>query len=72
MREFERWAPNLRVVPFYGEAKARDVIKRFELNHDTKRGSKYHVLVTTYESLLNLKDFTPVFKNQQRWEVRLN
>jgi SNF2 family DNA or RNA helicase len=76
VREFERWAPNLRVVPFYGEAKARDVIKSFELNHDTKRhdetGAKYHVLITTYESLLNLKDFTPVFKNQPRWEVSID
>lgn len=74
VREFERWAPNLRVVPFYGETKARDVIKRFELNHDDKpRGEsvKYHVLITTYESLLNLKDFTPVFKSQSRWEVSL-
>lgn len=74
VREFERWAPKLRVVPFYGEAKARDVIKKFELYHDQKRsgetGAKFHVLVTTYEALLNPKDFTPVFKNQPRWEVR--
>ncbi|KAG5636366.1 hypothetical protein H0H81_008284 [Sphagnurus paluster] len=73
VREFERWAPKLRVVPFYGEAKARDVIKKFELYHETKRsgetGAKFHVLITTYEALLNQKDFTPVFKNQPRWEV---
>ncbi|KAF8078789.1 SNF2 family DNA-dependent ATPase [Lyophyllum atratum] len=73
VREFERWAPKLRVVPFYGESKARDVIKKFELYHETKRsgetGAKFHVLVTTYEALLNQKDFTPVFKNQPRWEV---
>ena len=52
------------------------MIKSFELNHDTKRpdetGAKYHVLVTTYESLLNPKDFTPVFKNQPRWEVGID
>lgn len=76
VREFERWAPNLRVVPFYGEAKARDVIKRFELNHDSKprngTSAKYHVLITTYDSLLNPKDFTPVFKNQPRWEARID
>ncbi|KAF5384826.1 hypothetical protein D9615_001372 [Tricholomella constricta] len=73
VREFERWAPKLRVVPFYGEAKARDVIKKFELYHEAKRpgetGAKFHVLITTYEALLNQKDFTPVFKNQPRWEV---
>lgn len=73
VREFERWAPHLRVVPFYGEAKARDVIKKFELYHEKSRpsdtGAKFHVLVTTYEALINPKDFTPVFKKQPRWEV---
>lgn len=75
VREFERWAPNLRVVPFYGEAKARDIIKRYELFHpkesvsETQTGAKYHVLVTTYEMITNPKDFTPVFKNTPRWEV---
>ncbi|KAG6885407.1 hypothetical protein C0993_002140 [Termitomyces sp. T159_Od127] len=73
VREFERWAPNLRVVPFYGEAKAREIIKKYELYHGTKSndetGAKFHVLISTYETLLNQKDFTPVFKNQPRWEV---
>ncbi|KAJ7492793.1 SNF2 family DNA-dependent ATPase [Mycena latifolia] len=73
VREFERWAPNLRVVPFYGEAKSREVIKNYELTHTKKRAghtsAKFHVLVTTYETLSNNKDFTPVFKNQPRWEV---
>ncbi|KAJ7293407.1 SNF2 family DNA-dependent ATPase [Mycena rebaudengoi] len=73
VREFERWAPNLRVVPFYGEAKARDVIINFELSHSEKQkgftNAKFHVLVTTYEAFMNPKEFTPVFKNQPRWEV---
>ncbi|KAG6890732.1 hypothetical protein C0992_013115 [Termitomyces sp. T32_za158] len=73
VREFERWAPNLRVVPFYGEAKAREIIKKYELHHEIKRtgetGAKFHVLISTYETLLNQKDFTPIFKNQPRWEV---
>ncbi|KAF9076104.1 hypothetical protein BDP27DRAFT_1313905 [Rhodocollybia butyracea] len=73
VREFERWAPNLRVVPFYGEAKARDIVKRFELRHaypakDTT-GAKFHVLVTTYEALINPKDFGTIFKSEPRWEV---
>lgn len=72
VREFERWAPNLRVVPFYGEKKARDVIKKFELVHKnyltTNTPAKFHVLVTTYENITG-KDFTTVFKNQNRWEV---
>ncbi|KAJ7900162.1 SNF2 family DNA-dependent ATPase [Mycena olivaceomarginata] len=72
VREFERWAPNLRVVPFYGEAKARAVIKKYELSHAKKKkgctSAKFHVLVTTYETLIG-KDFTTVFKNQPRWEI---
>ncbi|KAJ7654999.1 SNF2 family DNA-dependent ATPase [Mycena polygramma] len=72
VREFERWAPQLRVVPFYGEAKSRDVIKQYELSHSKKRSgytsAKFHVLVTTYETLTG-KDFTSVFKNQPRWEI---
>lgn len=75
VREFTLWAPQLTVVPFFGEAKAREVIKGFELYHERPpagcTSSKYHVLVATYESLLNAKDFTSVFKSQPRWEVRI-
>ncbi|KAI0068286.1 hypothetical protein BV25DRAFT_1987089 [Artomyces pyxidatus] len=71
VREFAIWAPKLRVVPFYGEAKSREVVKRYELNHTTKvagtTGSKFHVLVTTYDTITS-KDL-PVFKNVPRWEV---
>ncbi|KIL71765.1 hypothetical protein M378DRAFT_155365 [Amanita muscaria Koide BX008] len=73
VRELERWAPNLRVVPFHGEAKAREVIKKFELHHERPpKGStqaKFHVLVATYEALLIKADFAPVFKAEPRWEV---
>ncbi|KAF8640689.1 hypothetical protein AX17_000345 [Amanita inopinata Kibby_2008] len=73
VREFERWAPNLRVVPFYGEAKAREIIRKFELHHEkpTKgySNAKFHILVATYESLLNSKDFTHTFKSEPRWEA---
>ncbi|OAX44419.1 hypothetical protein K503DRAFT_765038 [Rhizopogon vinicolor AM-OR11-026] len=73
VREFTRWAPNLRVVPFYGEAKARDIIIKYELFHPSdKKGTpepKYHVMVTTYEALINPRDFNSVFKSIPRWEV---
>uniref|UniRef100_A0A8H7YAC3 Chromatin remodeling factor mit1 n=1 Tax=Psilocybe cubensis TaxID=181762 RepID=A0A8H7YAC3_PSICU len=73
VREFERWAPNLRVVPFYGEKVARDVLKQYELFHNhtstDNLKAKFHVLITTYEALVNGKDFTSVFKSQPRWEV---
>ena len=73
VREFARWAPHLRVVPFYGEQKSRDIIKRYELQHPVvapgTTGAKYHVLIATYEAVTNPKDFTTVFKNSPRWEV---
>ncbi|PCH33925.1 hypothetical protein WOLCODRAFT_130070 [Wolfiporia cocos MD-104 SS10] len=73
VREFERWAPNLRVVPFYGEAKAREIIKRYEMFHEEVKsgttGAKYDVVVTTYEMITNPKEFTPVFKKTSRWEI---
>ncbi|KAI0652071.1 SNF2 family N-terminal domain-containing protein [Trametes meyenii] len=73
VREFERWAPNLRVVPFYGESKSREIIKQYELFHphpaSGTTGAKYHVLVTTYETVTNAKEFAPVFKKTPRWEI---
>ncbi|KAL4268111.1 AB hydrolase superfamily protein [Pleurotus pulmonarius] len=74
VREFERWAPNLRVVPWYGEARARDVIRKYELFHKDVNSNRYtdakfHVLVTTYEAVISPKDFGPIFKKQPRWEV---
>lgn len=72
VREFERWAPNLRVVPFYGEKSARDVIKNYELFHspapDGHLKTKFHVLVTTYEAITGSKEVS-IFKGQPRWEV---
>jgi chromodomain-helicase-DNA-binding protein 4 len=71
-REFSSWAPGIRVVPFYGEAKSREVIKRYELRHLTKiqgtTGSKFHVLITTYDTITS-KDFSTVIKSISRWEV---
>lgn len=71
-REFSSWAPGIRVVPFYGEAKSREVIRRYELTHPTKiqgtTGAKFHVLVTTYDTITS-KDFNTVIKSVPRWEV---
>lgn len=42
---------------------------QYELFHATKREPKYHVLVTTYETVTNPRDFSNVFKSVGRWEV---
>jgi len=74
IREFGRWAPELRAVPFYGEKDARSVIKKYELFHeDEKKGftkAKFHVLVVPHDTLATLKDVWLVCKGQPRWEVR--
>ena len=73
VREFEKWAPHLRVVPFYGEATSRSIIKRYELFHDNieqgTTGAKFHVLVTTYDTATSPKEVTAVFQKIPRWEV---
>ncbi|CAE6358604.1 unnamed protein product [Rhizoctonia solani] len=67
IREFERWAPHVRVVRFNGEAKARQVIKQYELWNSEGR-QMYHALVTTYETLSGA-EFHTVFKKPGRWET---
>ncbi|TDL28199.1 hypothetical protein BD410DRAFT_739739 [Rickenella mellea] len=73
VREFSRWAPKVRVVPFFGETKSREVTTKYELRHDHQEpgttGDKFHVLITTYETVTNTKDFGPVLKHTPRWEV---
>jgi chromodomain-helicase-DNA-binding protein 4 len=75
VRELTRWAPGLRVVPYYGEKKSREVIREYELSHNrvekSTTGAKFHVLVTTYDTLVSPKDLTTVFKQTPRWEVCL-
>lgn len=61
------------MVPYHGEAKSREIVRRYELTHDeTEIGYtrlKYHVLITTYETITNSRDFGPVFKQVPRWET---
>lgn len=63
----------IRAVPYYGEAKSREVIRKHELYHDhTKPGTtglKFNVLVTTYETVTNPKEFGLVFNSVPRWET---
>jgi SNF2 family DNA or RNA helicase len=67
IREFERWAPHVRVVRFNGEMKARQVIKKYEL-WNAEGHQMYHALVTTYETLAGA-EFHQVFRKPGRWET---
>ncbi|CCF51221.1 putative CHD1 - transcriptional regulator [Ustilago hordei] len=60
MREFEKWMPQFRVVPYWGEGEARDMISRYELFHSKRtlaqadgaiRPIKFHVVVASDTSV---------------------
>ncbi|WVQ96611.1 hypothetical protein IAU59_003716 [Kwoniella sp. CBS 9459] len=71
VREFEKWVPHMRVVPYYGEAASRKIISKYELYHKGQQGKaeglKAHVVLTTYDMITGA-DFR-VFKGVPRWEV---
>jgi len=55
-REFERWAPDLNVIPYIGLKKSREVIRDWEFYLGNTKQTKFHVLLTTYELLLKDND----------------
>ncbi|KAL1408199.1 hypothetical protein Q8F55_005004 [Vanrija albida] len=71
VREFEKWVPHLRVVPYYGVASSRKVVSQYELYHmgaqNKAAGLKAHVVLTTYDMITG-NDFA-VFSRMPRWEV---
>ncbi|GMK53689.1 hypothetical protein CspeluHIS016_0102750 [Cutaneotrichosporon spelunceum] len=71
VREFERWVPHVRVVPYYGESASRKVISKYELYHPNMEpkavGLKAHVVLTTYDTVIGA-DFS-LFSNVPRWEA---
>ncbi|OWZ62862.1 hypothetical protein AYX15_05060 [Cryptococcus neoformans] len=71
VREFEKWSPHLRVVPFYGESASREIISKYELFHKGLQGKpvglKAHIVLTTYD-MITSSEFR-VFSAIPRWEV---
>jgi chromodomain-helicase-DNA-binding protein 4 len=72
-REFQTWAPNVRAVPYYGEAASRDIIRNYEIFQSSATSGqtklKLHVLITTYETFLTKHEWASVFKAPTRWET---
>ncbi|KAH8925020.1 hypothetical protein BT69DRAFT_21262 [Atractiella rhizophila] len=68
IREFEKWAPDIRVVPYFGLEKSRRRIEQYELfpGSSNTRTLRAHVVVATYEAFVQN---TKVFKKVQRWET---
>ncbi|KAD7478296.1 hypothetical protein E3N88_01432 [Mikania micrantha] len=57
MSEFSVWAPNLNVVEYHGNARARALMRQFEWhtngsNNKKTSSYKFNVLLTTYEMVL--------------------
>ena len=50
-REIKQWAPTLRVVTYFGSAKARDLAEKYELfPSDNKKELRCHIVVTSYDA----------------------
>ncbi|KAF1812225.1 hypothetical protein P152DRAFT_28751 [Eremomyces bilateralis CBS 781.70] len=50
-REIQKWAPNLKVVTYYGTAAARMLSKEYELYPDKSKDLKAHIVVTSYDAV---------------------
>ncbi|KAJ1660011.1 hypothetical protein IWQ61_001004 [Dispira simplex] len=68
VREFRTWAPNLVVVPYYGNSEGLRVIRNLELHTKDRAGHQrlnFHVLVTTYQTVVSettrLKNMVPIW-----------
>ncbi|GAA5924790.1 uncharacterized protein JCM15063_005733 [Sporobolomyces koalae] len=64
LREFERWAPELRTVAYNGDAESRRIVENFEMFADNG-DLKTHVVITTYEAL---KNHANVLARCTRWD----
>lgn len=64
LREFARWAPELRTVAYNGDAESRTIVEQYEMFADNG-DLKSHVVITTYEAL---KNHARVFARCTRWD----
>ncbi|GAA5951446.1 hypothetical protein JCM21900_004412 [Sporobolomyces salmonicolor] len=64
MREFAKWAPNMRVVPYSGDADSRRIVEKYEL-FAPNGILKAHVVLATYEAL---EKNVSVFRKVKRWD----
>ncbi|KAK4049413.1 hypothetical protein OIV83_004146 [Microbotryomycetes sp. JL201] len=65
VREFERWAPDMRVVPYSGDIESRRIIEDYEL-YDLSGNLKTDVVLATYESL---EKNIETFRGVSRWDA---
>lgn len=49
-REIKQWAPSLRVVAYFGSAKAREMAYKYEMFPENSKDLRCHVVVTSYDA----------------------
>ncbi|RMZ74558.1 CHD1-transcriptional regulator [Pyrenophora seminiperda CCB06] len=49
-REIKQWAPSLRVVAYFGSAKARDMAYQYEMFPEKTKELRCHIVVTSYDA----------------------
>jgi len=64
-REIKKWAPNLRVVAYYGPKAGRDMAMQYELFPDGCKDMRAHVVVTSYEGPVD--DHSRAFFRRIKW-----
>ncbi|KAI5306477.1 DNA-binding proteins Bright/BRCAA1/RBP1 and proteins containing BRIGHT domain [Ascosphaera pollenicola] len=52
-REFEQWAPSLRVATYFGSAVARDIAREYQLFPGSASDLRCHVVITSYEATID-------------------
>lgn len=52
-REIKMWAPNVRVTTYYGSAFSRQTAKDYEMFPDGTRDLRSHVVIASYESMVD-------------------
>lgn len=61
---FDKWAPDVNVIYYLGNTKARQVLRDTEFYFNNKKKPKFNVLLTTYEYVL--KDHS--YLNMLKWQ----
>ncbi|KAI9316427.1 P-loop containing nucleoside triphosphate hydrolase protein, partial [Dichotomocladium elegans] len=78
LREFEKWAPEMTVVPFYGSNRSRLYTRDKELFRDGQHKLRCHAVILTYQSalaettLFNKVDFWPVLVIDEAQRMKNN
>ncbi|QPG76886.1 hypothetical protein FOA43_004280 [Brettanomyces nanus] len=61
---FEQWSPDVNVIYYMGNTKARKTIRDYEFFGGSKKKAKFNVLLTTYEYILKDRADLGAFKWQ--------